>query len=72
MSYFIYHDKGRKRAKVHRGKCSWCNDGNGVRGDRDLNRSEWYGPFDNKQQAIRDTKAREIASGVTECGYCKP
>ena len=72
MSFWVYENKIRNRARIHTGGCRYCNEGKGVGGAPDnTSADEWHGPF-------KDFKAAEKhAAGLgrkdtAACGACKP
>jgi hypothetical protein len=71
MTQFFIYENWRahgRRATVHRGECSYCNDGRGVRGGTRPNNGKWHGPFDNFNAA--DNTARRGERRL--CGSCRP
>lgn len=72
--YYVYHNwrvvKGGK-AKIHRGSCGSCNNGQGVHNSDSTKNCKWLGPFKTKQDAL--TQARKTgAARVSRCRICNP
>jgi len=72
--YYVYHnwtvERGGK-ARVHRGSCSFCNNGQGIHNTILRRNCEWFGPFKTKQDAL--TQARKTgAARVSRCRTCNP
>ena len=72
MSFWVYENKIRNRARIHTSECRYCNDGKGVGGASDNTETdEWHGPF--KTFATADKKAAGLGrKDVAACGACKP
>jgi hypothetical protein len=71
MSFWVYENWVRHKAIVHRGECSFCNDGNGLHGSRQTKSSTWHGPFDTAGNAL--SRARGCRRTRTEgCEKCDP
>ena len=72
MSFWVYENKIRNRARIHVNTCRYCNDGKGVGGAADnVEADEWHGPFN----AFADADAKASSLGrkdVAPCGACKP
>ena len=71
MSFYIYENwVAENKAVIHRGECSFCNNGEGIhqniRGEKN---GRWHGPFDSYEEA------REVAESlrnreVRGCKFC--
>ena len=72
MSFWVYENKIRNRARIHTSDCRYCNDGKGVGGAPDnTDADEWHGPF--KTFAVADKKAGGLdRKDTAPCGACKP
>ena len=72
MSFWVYENKIRNRARIHTSECRYCNDGKGVGGASDnVEADEWHGPF--KSFASAEKKANSLGrKDVAACGACKP
>ena len=51
MTYWVYVDDPTNRVRVHRGSCSYCNDGRGMKESR-LPDNRWHGPYATEREAI--------------------
>ena len=71
MRYWVYENKISKRARIHLSTCRYCNDGQGVGGDRSNDDDTWHGPFDTLQAAQATTEGLPY-SDKRACGVCKP
>jgi hypothetical protein len=70
-AYYVYENWVRDKAIVHRGSCSFCNDGNGLHGSRYTKSSRWHGPFATSSEAM--TKAGACRKARTGgCSHCAP
>lgn len=61
------------RARIHRGSCSNCNDGQGQAGQRKDKRevTGWHGPFDlSAAEAKATSLSRAGYQDVEFCGTC--
>ena len=72
--YYFYHnwtaEKGGK-AIIHRGDCSFCNNGRGIHNTGQTRNGQWIGPFNTKFYAI--DKAKSVnAARVDLCKKCNP
>ena len=72
MSFWVYENKIRNRARIHVSDCRYCNNGKGVGGAADnVEADEWHGPFETFPEA--DAKANSLGrKDVAACGACKP
>ncbi len=70
MTYYVYENYPTNRATVHKGSCSFCNNGRGRRtGILGLN-GLWFGPFHTVDEAKR--RARDTGRPSRECQICNP
>ena len=70
MAFWVYENWTVKKAMVHRGECSHCNDGRGTHpGSSDRN-GKWHGPFSTLAAATQ--AAARTGQPVSRCGHCKP
>lgn len=69
MSFYVYENwVAEKKAVIHKGECSFCNNGVGIHQNiRGVKNCRWHGPFDSYEEA------REIAKGLgnREVRNCK-
>ncbi len=72
MSYWIYENwTAENKAKLHRGSCSFCNEGLGIHDDKEEGRNgRWHGPFNTFSEARN--YAQNLNRTVSYCGFCKP
>lgn len=70
MSYWVYENWTHKRARVHRAKCSHCNDGRGVQPSDSGRNGKWYGPYD-RDRAFDQAKALQ-QEDTAACSFCVP
>ena len=69
MDYWLYVDDVENSARIHKGSCSWCNHGAGVKKSR-LPDNRWLGPF-ILADAVKE--AKHIGKRHTAgCGWCLP
>ena len=68
MAYWVYEDDPTKRVRVHRGTCTRCNNGRGMKGSR-LPDNRWHGPFTILDAAI-EKALNTPTSDVAGCGHC--
>ena len=71
MNFYVYENwVAEKKAVIHRGECSFCNNGDGIHpnihGEKN---GRWHGPFDSYEEA------RGFAEGlrdreVRDCKFC--
>jgi hypothetical protein len=58
MTFYVYENWTHTFAKVHRGPCVFCKEGNGLHGaGRATPNGEWHGPYVTKQSASADADA---------------
>jgi F-type H+-transporting ATPase subunit beta len=50
--YWVYENWVHKRARLHRGECSYCNHGRGHQGSKSKQNGEWLGPFADRRTAF--------------------
>lgn len=70
MSYWVYEDDPTNRVRIHKSECTYCNDGEGIKGSR-LTDNRWHGPFQTEQEAI-DRARRTGRRDAKGCGVCLP
>ena len=72
MSFWVYENKIRNRARIHTGGCRYCNEGKGVGGAPDnTSADEWHGPFKDFKAAEKHA-ASLGRKDTAACGACKP
>ncbi len=70
MNFYVYEDDPTKHVRVHRGSCTFCNNGKGRQPIR-LPDNRWHGPFDTL------STAQSFAKGLNRkdtdaCPICLP
>ncbi len=73
MSFYVYENwVAAKKAVIHKGTCSFCNNGEGTgRNMLGEENGRWHGAFDNYEtakifaQSLRDRIFKN-------CSFCKP
>lgn len=73
MLWYVYESWTHDRAIVHRGDCSYCNDGKGRQAKDSSKNGHWIGPFDSFEAAMSKAKdlARETTMACSLCGSGK-
>ena len=67
--YWICVDHPTNRAVIHEADCGFCNDGRGMKDDKDPESIEWLGPFSDADDA--ETHARATGKDTVRwCGHC--
>lgn len=69
-NFYVYGNWTRKRACVHRGDCSMCNDGRGKQPIDSGKNGEWSGPY-VRDAAFAKAKSYGYAD-VSACSFCRP
>lgn len=76
--FYTYKNFPRKFVKIHRIKCSSCNNGNGIHNVLVIGANGgWNGPFKTYQIALENSKiikAKELRRGaqILNCKRCNP
>lgn len=69
MEFWVYQNWTHDRARIHRGGCSFCNNGRGTQpGDSGRN-GEWIGPMGSFAEARAVARAFKRAD-TRLCGFC--
>lgn len=71
MSYWVYENTTRKKARIHRAECSYCQNGRGIHDTEDSRHSRWHGPF----TTIGEAGLTATATGQKDqraCTACLP
>jgi hypothetical protein len=66
---YVYENWTNKRARLHRGTCSYCNAGRGTQGMTGDKNGRWHGPIESLEKARARLSALPYSNG-TECGSC--
>lgn len=71
MAYYVYHAKPMRRARIHRGDCKHCRDGQGQENQHKTGSGAtgWDGPFRTIQQAQASMR-RFRYTNARNCRYC--
>ena len=68
MSYYVYVNKPTSKARIHKGLCSWCNNGKGCHSaNRRTENGEWH-IFKTIKEA--ENFARKSDKRVSKCQHC--
>jgi hypothetical protein len=71
--YYVYQNWRARglRARIHKGKCRFCNDGMGQGQGFDPKNAQWHGPFETEE--IAKMKADSLGSGydIKSCTCCR-
>jgi hypothetical protein len=67
--FFIYENWTHKRARLHRGDCAFCKDGNGSQSSSAVTNGRWLGPFASRKIAA-DRLAQLKYENKGTCGTC--
>lgn len=69
--YWVYENWLHNYASIHRGSCSYCNDGRGMHAGSSKDNGEWHGPFATADEAWARAE-RTGREEVKRCGHCSP
>lgn len=70
-NFWVYDNWTINKAIVHRGGCSYCNEGAGIHANPSGRNSKWHGPFETASSAL--SKARSLQRLRTDgCSSCSP
>lgn len=70
-NYFVYENwAAEKKAVIHFGTCSYCNQGQGVHVNAGTQNGRWLGPFASFSSA--EKAAKETGKPVRSCRICAP
>jgi hypothetical protein len=70
-NFWVYENWTHKRARVHRGDCSYCNDGHGTQPSDSGRNGKWHGPFSDRASAFA-TAERLKEADTKACYTCGP
>jgi hypothetical protein len=72
MSFWVYENwTADNKAVIHRGDCSFCNNGAGVHKVKtDGRNGRWHGPFTTCNAALK--AAQNLKRAVRKCKFCAP
>ena len=69
MTYYVHEGRIRNKAVIHTADCSYCNDGRGLKSDRNPDNHKWTGPYTNLDEAWQVATATGRRD-VRECAKC--
>jgi len=72
LSYYIYENWTVKKARIHKGVCVFCNNGEGIHKNPPGEKNgKWRGPFDlyNSAKKVAQSLRNRILS---DCKICEP
>ena len=69
--YWVYENYPNNKVVVHRSKCSYCNDGRGMRGTGNTKNGVWHGPYTDSCSA-RSKAASTHRADIRSCSICRP
>ena len=67
--FYVYENWTNKRARLHRGDCSYCNDGKGTQGTDSVTNGQWFGPYSTREAAA-ERMASVVQSDKAQCAMC--
>lgn len=67
--YYVYENWIHRRARLHRGSCSYCNYGRGTQGATDERTGRWYGPIADRAEARARLQSLKH-DNKKECAAC--
>jgi hypothetical protein len=71
VAFYVCENRITDKAMVHRGGCSFCNEGRGLHGRNTTNSSTWHGPFESAKEAL--ATAKSLNRDHTDlCSRCTP
>jgi len=69
--FYVYENWTRKRVRVHRGECSYCNNGHGTQSSHSGRNDKWHGPYKNRADAFSVAGKLKQADS-NGCAKCEP
>lgn len=70
VAFWTYENWVHKYARVHRGTCPHCNDGQGNHDAVDSHVGRWLGPYERYDLAY--SAATGTGLSASACGHCVP
>jgi hypothetical protein len=67
--FYLYENWIHRRARLHRGSCSYCNYGRGTQGATEERTGRWYGPIVDQAEAVARLNSLKH-DNKKECGSC--
>jgi hypothetical protein len=71
QAYYVYENWTRKRSRIHRAECSFCNDGMGVQSADSGNNGMWHGPYTDRALAFKKAESFGYPE-IRRCEQCRP
>ncbi len=76
MKYYVYTNWTQKHARVHKGTCKDCNNGQGKNHTSSTKHGMWLKPFKTYEEARKAAKdfidKRKCKDKIIACGHCHP
>ena len=69
MNFRVCENWTHEKAIVHKGGCSYCNDGRGIHGKGPDKNGKWHGPFSGRDAACLRARATK-RDDVRSCKSC--
>lgn len=69
--FYVYDNRTIDKAIVHKGSCTFCNDGQGLHRTGPTRNSVWHGPYDSAAGALAKAKSCHRAR-TAGCSVCSP
>lgn len=69
MTNYFVCEQWRKRVRIHRGTCRYCNGGKGRDPDKPAVSGAWYGPFPTRAKAFEKLKQINYRD-MQDCAFC--
>ena len=69
--YWFFESRNHQRAIVHRGDCTFCQNGDGLHGPAHKDHGKWHGPF-NDRDVVMDAAKRTGLDDARGCKVCSP
>ena len=72
QTYYIYENwvAHGHVAKIHKGDCSFCNEGKGIHGTDNRRHGQWLGPYTSFTDALQ--AAKKTRADISTCKVCGP
>jgi hypothetical protein len=62
--FWVYENWQRRRMRIHRSDCSYCNNGTGWKPSKSGENGRWHGPYSSDHAASALTKEWIVSHGV--------
>jgi hypothetical protein len=70
LLFWVYENKIKRYAAIHRANCGFCNQGEGIGVGYNRLHASWRGPFASLDEAARLIFARPTLHGFMFCNRC--